>query len=521
VAAQGTTQTETTKARGFDLRHYIEMARRRIAWVVLPAIGVFLCTVVVARRLPDVYRSETVILVDAQQVPANIVASTVSSTIQDRLATIQQQVMSPSRLKRMIDKLGLYPQLRGQVSTETLVHRIQKATLIDVALPADKRLSSFKISFESESPVDASRVANELAATFMAENLKARESQFVGTAEFLENELQDTKKELEAKERELQAVKTTNILDLPEAKQIHIEALNNLRMQMTASQDRVNRAQQDKMILQSMMSTTAPTVDLDAGGGPNVNPYQAQIQKQEAHLSELQARYGPSFPDVRKAQAELERLKKKAADAEAQMAAAPQADPIIPKKRNPVIEGQLQKLGQEIEDQLKLQADLQQQVNFHTAKLERVPVFEQRISSLMRDYDSLKIHYQALLDKRMNAQMASELEEHQKAEKFVVLDPAPIPEKPYGPNRALISLAGLLGGLFAGFGLMLVAETNDDSVRSEAEASKLLGLPVLAEIPQMEAAAQVRNRMLVFAGSILLTAAGSAGLGLLISRFAI
>lgn len=504
-----------------DFRRYLEVARRRLAWIILPALAIFFCTVVVARRLPDVFRSETVILVDAQQVPAAYVTPTVSSTIQDRLNTIQQQVMSPTRLKRMINKLGLYANLRGRVSDEALVRKVQKATLIDVVNPGGGRLSSFKLGFESGNAIEASKVANELASTFIEENLRARQEQFVGTAEFLDNELQDAKKELEAKEHQIEAIKSSSVLDLPESKQFHIEALNNLKMQLTASQDRVNRAEQDKVMLESMMNTSAPTVDLDAGGGgANVSPLQGQIQKAEAHLSELQVRYGPSFPDVQKAQADLDRLKKKAAEEEAHLPAQAQPETQLKGKKNPVLEGQIQKLNQDIEEQTKLQASLQQQVDFHVSKLEREPVFEQQIAGLTRDYDSLRAHYQNLLDKKLAAQMASELEATQKGERFVVLDPAPVPEHPYGPDRLLISVAGLIGGLLGGIGLVLVIEINDPSVRSESEAAQLLGARVLASMPQIRTAAQMRSQIMLFAGAGILTVAGSAGLGLVISKLA-
>jgi succinoglycan biosynthesis transport protein ExoP len=136
---------------------------------------------------------------------------------------------------------------------------------------------------------------------------------------------------------------------------------------------------------------------------------------------------------------------------------------------------------------------------------------------LMRDYDSLRAHYQSLLDKKLSAQMASELEARQKGERFTILDPAPVPYQPFGPNRILISLAGLVVGLFGGIGLAIAAEMMDQSVRSEHEAAHLLGVPVLAGIPQMYTEAEKRFRMVRFALATILTVCLSSGLGLLIS----
>ena len=292
-----------------EFHHYLNVVRRRKAVVVLVTIGFFCCAAVIAHRLPDVFRSQTVILVDAQQVPSSYVQSTVSTSLQDRLSTIQQQVMSPTRLKSMIEKNGLFPELRSKIGEDELILKIQKSTSVDVA----GHFSSFRIAYQGDSPKEVSDIANELAETFITENMAARQQQFSGTAEFLDNELQETKSKLEAREKQLQGIKSNNVMDLPESKQFHLEALNNLRTQLAASQDRVRQAKQDKIMLESMMNTNRA----DCRGGRRRSgkcvcaPCQTQIEKLEAHLAELRSQYGPNFPDVRKAQADLDRLKKK------------------------------------------------------------------------------------------------------------------------------------------------------------------------------------------------------------------
>ena len=498
-----------------ELHHYLDIIRRRKAVVILVTIGFFCCAAVIARRLPDVYRSQTVILVDAQQVPSSYVQSTVSTSLQDRLSTIQQQVMSPTRLKNMIEKNGLFPGLRGKVSEDALIQKIQKSTSVEVA----GHFSSFMIAYQGDSPKEVSEIANQLADTFITENVEARQKEFYGTAEFLDNELQETKSQLESKEKQLQAIKSSNLNDLPESKQFHLEALNNLRTQLAASEDRVRQAKQDKIMIESMMNTNHPTVDVDGGSATSASPYASQIAKLESHLAELRSQYGPNFPDVRKAQADLDRLKKKEAANKTEAPAPVQVEAVAPSPstKNPVIAAQLEKLNQEIDEQTKLQDPLQQQIDFHVSKLARVPIFEQQIAGLMRDYDSLRSHYQSLLDKKLSAQMASELEIRQKGERFVILDPAPVPGRPFGPNRVLIAFAGLMMGLVGGVGLAIAIEMMNQTVRSEHEATELLGLPVLAGVPQMYTAAQVRSRRIAFVMKAILTASFASGLGVLIS----
>jgi polysaccharide chain length determinant protein (PEP-CTERM system associated) len=397
---------------------------------------------------------------------------------------------------------------------------LQKSITVEVVDAGGQKLSAFRIGYTGREAAETARVANELAATVISENLKARQQQFLGTADFLDNELQDTKRQLETKEADLGRIKTTFIMDLPESKQFHLEALNNLRNQLRANQDKVNSAQQQKIYLQSLLASSNPVVDLDADGGETSSPEQIQIEKLETQLSTLQARYGAGHPDVRKTRAQLDDLKAKMA-AE-QKVESPADPPKVVRRtvRNPVVEAEIAKLDQEIDDLTKVQPQLEEQINFHSSKLEQEPIFEERIAGLMRDYDTLRLHYNSLLDKKLSAEMATELDERQKGERFVILDTAEVPLVPAGPNRPLLILVGFLGGLLCGAGLATVAELADQSVRNEREAAQILQKGVLAGIPFVATKRQTRRRRLLIAGALATTVMCSTGLGFVISHFA-
>lgn len=506
------------------LRDYWAIVTRRKSLIILAAMAVSLIVVIVVKRMPNIYRAETTILVDPQQVPNNYVASTVSTTINDRLSTIQQEVTSPTRLQRLIESMDLYADMRKKHGEQEVIAAMQKAVTVQVVEAGGHSLSAFKVGFSGKDPVQVAAVANRLAEIFISENLKVRERQSYGTAQFLDDELKRTKEQLEQKQAALNDVKSKYMLDLPESKQYHLEALTTLRSELQTSQDRVNQAQQQKVYMQSMMATQAPTVDLDSGVAESTDT--PQIQKLEAQLSALKARYGEKHPDVRKLEAQLHDLKtgRKAAV----QSGSVEAPPVIHQSgssgrklaKNPVLMAQIEKLDEQIEKERTRQQELQQQIAFHVNKLEKIPVFEQSIAGMMWDYDSLRAHYSELESKKLSADMASALETRDQGERFVVLDRAVVPSHPYAPKRWLLSGAGIFFGLFVGLGLSVLVEIAADSVSARADLLKLLGdTPILADIPRIRTSAEIMGQRLWLGGAFLATAAGSVLVALAISFF--
>lgn len=503
-----------------QIREYLDLVSRRKAWIILFTLGISVCVSVIALRMPNMYRAETTILVNPQKVNENYVSTSVSGSIADRLSTIRQEVMSPTQLGQLVEELKLYPSLRGKVSTQGLVARMQNSTTIEVVEAGGQRLSTFRIAFTDLDPNQSARVANRIASLFIERNLKARQLQFTGTSQFLETELQETKRQLEEKEHILQDIKSRYIMDLPESKQYHLEAMNSLRDQLRNSQDRVDRDRQTKAYVQSMAGLSAPTIDLDQQSAVSKSPYQSQLQKLEAQLKDLQIRYGPNYPDVRKLRSEVNQLKAKA-DTEKLQTEVPDPPVSVPKRQihNPVVEAEMNKLDVDIEEQSKSQAVLQNQIQFHVGKLQQVPVFEQQIAGLMRDYDSLRNHYNQLQEKKLAAQMAGELETHQAGERFEVIDAAIAPEGPFGPKRGLMIMGGVVMGLLCGLGVAFVVEISDESVRHEREAAQIFGKPVLAGIPKIVSNKERILGQWRIASLTVGTTIAAVVFGLMISRF--
>ena len=325
--------TAKTSAGERSPEHYIRLLLHR-KWLVL---GVFLtvsaATIIFAYTLPNIYTSETVILVDPQKVPEEYVKSTVTGDVRNRLGTLSQQILSATRLQKIIETLNLYPEERKKMAREDVINRMRADVAVNVVtnFGASQDLQAFRIAYSGQNARLVAQVTNEIASLFIEENLKAREQQATGTNEFLENQLEEARKALEVQEAKLRDYKLRHIGEMPEQETANLQILGQLQAQLQLAGDALTRAEQQKTYLQSVaaQAAAAPAVDAVDDAEPSepkvpeakapAPPTVLAIEKQQ--LTELLSRYTEDHPDVRK-------LKKQIANEEAKEAAAEFVQPV-------------------------------------------------------------------------------------------------------------------------------------------------------------------------------------------------
>jgi polysaccharide biosynthesis transport protein len=513
------------------LEHYGRVIFHRKWLVIAVFFAVTVGTIVFSTTLPDVYTSDTVIMVDPQKVPDSYVKSTVTGDVRNRLGTLSQQILSATRLQKIIDSLNLYPEDRKTLPREELIARMRRDISVNVLSDFSESgaadLQAFRITYSGKQPKLVAQVANELASLFIEENLKAREQQATGTTEFLQNQLQETRKVLETLETKLKTFKMKHIGEMPEQQAASLQILGQLQSQLQMESEALNRAEQQKQYLHSMMAaSTAPVVDTDSIEPAAAKPPAASPQAPRSNLSvnkerliTLMTRYSDDHPEVR-------RLKRQIFDEEARLAKdnpqtvatvqappAPEpeatqvkrASPRAARTSNPVLESQLRTVEAEIAKRKDEQQRISRQVAQYQSRLEAVPVREQEITELVRDYEISKAHYRQLLEKQLSAETATELEIRQKGERFTVLDPAQPADKPSRPNRMIINAAGAISGLGLGLLLALVTEFLGMSVTSPDQISATTGLAVLEVIPVIRTHTDrlaMRRRMVLAGASV-------------------
>lgn len=528
ASARSAKQRTAVDQGQLSLEHYLRLILHR-KWII---IATFLlvsgATAAITYRLPNIFTSETLILVDPQRVPEAYVKSTVTGDVRNRLGTLSQQILSATRLQKIIDTLNLYPQERKTMAREDVITKMRTDIGVSVVsdFGASQDLQAFRISYSGGEPQLVAQVANQLASLFIEENLKAREQQATGTTEFLGSQLAETRKTLEEHERKLKDFKLQHIGEMPEQQAADLQILGQLQAQLQSESDSLARSQQQKNYLQSLMASTVSVVDLDevqpaavtnaspavaGNAGNNKAAPPAALVAERARLAALVERgYTDKHPDVQKLKRQIQADEEKqakeaeeAAESAEPVAAAP--PPVLPAPRpvprpeptntsNPVLISQLKALDEEIAKHKQDQERLTKMVSGYQAKLEAIPVREQQITDLARDYEISKTHYSQLLEKQLSAETATQLEVRQKGEKFSVLDPAQPAERPSKPNRWLLNLAGSAGGLGLGFILALMTEVLGFSVTGPEQITEATGLQVFEIIPIIETGEDRRQR---------------------------
>jgi polysaccharide chain length determinant protein (PEP-CTERM system associated) len=484
---------------------FVQMAWRRKWFILLPFALVSLGTAAVVRYLPNKYRSETLILVVPQRVPESYVRPTVTTRIEDRLPSISNQILSRSRLERIIEEYNLYPEERKTALMEDIVERMRKQEIGVEIVKGD----AFRVSYIADNPLTAMRVTERLASLFIEENLKDREMLAQGTSDFLQTQLEEAKRRLESQEQKLKEFRQRYSGQLPTQLDANMQSLGNAHMRVHELAESMNRDKDRRLVLERMigdLNAPEPTPSGSAGGS-STDPASVaagtaaqQLEALRNALSGMELRYKPDHPDVIRTKKLIRELEQKVEAEELQRPLSPGKAPLpntpaAIAKRNQIrsIELELESLDRQLAHKEKEQARLMGVIASYQARVDAVPARESEWISLSRDYETLKAIYNSLLEKKEDSKVAENLERRQIGEQFKVLDPARMPGKPDSPNRAKLNLTGAAAGLGIGLFLAGLLEYRDSSLRTDDDVVTSLGLPVLAMVPVMTTTSEQRR----------------------------
>ena len=547
---------------GLDLADYLGILRRRLWYIILPAVVIFAVAATVALLLPPTYRSVATILIEQQQIPQDLVRSTVTSYADQRVQIISQRVMTTANLSQVIEKYGLYRDERKTRSMQSLVNEMRPkvglnmvdAKVVDPRSGGAKTATiAFNLSFESESPRKAQQVANELVSLFLNENLRKRQEAARETSAFLAGEADRLAEQITALETKVAQFKGEHGENLPEMQGVNAQFLQRVEDQLERNEMEARLLEERIVFLEAELARTPRYGASEAAGSRSDTPTQrlAQLEMEylqlaartkanhpdriilereiralrqqtggltaadledmlataRSALAERRQDFADSHPDVKAARNAVASLEQQLADARAGGAAAVASQ--LPD--NPAyarVQNQITAARSELDFLREKKMKLVQDLSTYEERLKQAPKIERDYRLLTRDYDNAIAKYREIKAKQLEAELGESLEAERKAERFILIEPPVVPGKPIKPNRLVIVFMGLMFGVGGGMGLAVLRELMSPGMYGTKAIAAVTGAPPLAVVPYIETAEEGKakrwRRALMIASLILL-----------------
>ncbi len=555
--------------KAVDLKGLI---RRRKKSFVLSFLSVIFMAVLIAFVLPPIYLSQSTILIEDQQIPREYVQTTITGFVEERLQVITQQIMSRSRVMEMINRFNLYQEMRDRYTTEEIIEKMRDDIHLETisAEVMDRRTGrptaatiAFTLSYEGKNPSTVQKVSNVLASFYLEQNLKSREQRASNTTIFLQQESDALKGQIDTIENKISEFKSAHIGELPEYNALNLQAITQLNRDVDHIEMQISSLKERKILLEGQIANVDPLSPIVTEEGKAIMHPGERLKYLRLQLISLQSALSEKHPDMKKLKKEIHELQQQVEESDASIEKVKRLNALTgqlaamkgklgPKHPDVVrLSKEVDVLGKEVENiraekvsqdlieqkpdnpayiNLKTQIDSveiqstglleeKQQIEKEIAKYQRkignVPVVEKEFNKLIRDYENAKYKYNEIMAKLMEAKVAQGMEETQRGERFTIIDPGQLPEKPYKPNRLAILLIGFVLALGAGVGVSAVRENLDTSIKTAEELGQLTNVPVLSVISMMQSDEDVRARRIKWAVIIL------AAIGILVATLLI
>jgi len=495
----------------------LQVARRRKWLIILPTLMLGAIGFAIVTYLPNVYKSETLILVVPQRVPESYVRSTITARIEDRLQSISQQILSRTRLEQIVTDFNLYAKERAD--KELMEDIVEQMRTRDIGIDIIKG-DAFRVSYQASDPRTAMRVTERLASLFIDESLRDREVLAEGTSQFLATQLDEARRQLVLTETKLQDFQRAHNGELPAQMAANLQGQHNAEMALQSLGEDLNRDRERRLLLERQV-TDIVEAPIETRASDPAKPEMAQTLEDELRLAQqallaVELKLKPEHPDVKKQRRTVDELEKRVAaqKLEGTLTSRPTAAPVTmdaaKRKRLTDARADLENLDRQLQAKIAEESRLRGLVGMYQARIEASPVREAELSALARDYETQQQTYRGLLQKKEESQISANLEKRQIGEQFKVLDPARMPERPTSPDRPRLYLIAALITIAMGLGLAALAEFFDKSLRTEADVRSALNLMVLATVPMIRDASRSARRWR------RLAAAGAAAVTLLV-----
>lgn len=485
------------------LHDYIDILRRRFLLMATVFVVVILTAVAIAILLPPVYQSSGTILIESQQISSNIIENSVTGYASERIEVIKQRVMTRENLLRIIKKYNLFRAKNESRVTSELIGDLRNRITINMlstsSLGGRRRgqtTIAFSISVEDRHAELAYGVSSELVTLFLAENIKSRVERATETTKFLSQEARRLKSDLEKMEGLVAAYKQEHSKSLPENLGLKTAILQRTETTL-ANLDRDYAATKNELQRLELELSAAKT-GVDAVDTPTNRLKQLKTEYRQAVIN-----YKDTHPTIRALKRRIETLEKDIRFETEKVTATTDIGIHVDNELVLRLETLITTAKgniKSIEDQRK---PMRKNIAMYEKQILETPQVELGLSTLMRDHNSARAKYEEIQEQQLNAQIAENLEGENKSERFTLIDPPLLADKPIKPNRTKIIMLGLLLALAAAGGMVFLLETLNQRIRGKGALAAVVGHSPLVEIPYITTSDEhLKRKTLIIRGAI-------------------
>ena len=487
-----------------DLKFYWAVFMRRLPYFLVIVAFLTAGGITVAMILPPVYTSSASMLVEPQQIPGDLAQTTVPVDPYEQAQIIEQRLMTRANLLALAKRIGMYdddPEITANAMVSDIATHIAFIGFVPDATraPNTPGATIIGVSFTAPTGEYANKGANELVNLVLEENVKLRTGRANDTLEFFQSEVDRLSAALESQSDKITKFKTENFDSLP-------DSLAERRNQQILEQQRLIDLEREESDLKNQRATAVwvfQQTGRSATAGA-LSPEEQQLDALQNQLVQQRTIYAPGSPRIRMLESQLAGLQK-LVDEQRASRTVPGADgqPAPPASQLDVelapIDARLNFIAQD-------KATIEKTLDDLNKSIQATPATEQVLAGLERELTNTQNQYNAAVANVGQAQVGERIEVLSKGERFSLIEQPNMPRLPSSPNRKLIAAAGMLGGLGAGLGLILLMEMLNHSIRRPVELTARLGIEPFATVPYIRTPGEVRRKRMIVAGVLALIA---------------
>ena len=483
--------------RKLEPADYISILQRRWWIIIIPAILMTAVGVGLTYVIPPEYLSKTLVIIERQRVSTDYVKPVVADDLDARLASMEQQILSRSRLEPLVERYSLYA--KQHMSPDEKIETIRKkieVKAVTSSIPGAHGLPGFTISFKNSDAHTAALVCGDITSLFITENGKNSEAAAEGTTDFLKNQLDEAKRGLDEQDAKLADFQRQYIGKLPGEEGTNVSMLGSINTQLAGVTDQIQRMEQEKAFVEANLSqqqanndaaraAAASASSIVAGAPAAPSPQQAELTGLEKQETDLLLHYTPDYPDVVQIRRKISDLRAEIAKNPAPASTSPAAQ--AAQARGEIastqpLQTQIRGLEMGIDQKKHQEAQLQASLSSYQERISSSPLIQEQYKELTRDYNTELTAYNQLLSEMNRAKMATDLERRQEGEQFVIMDQPNIPDTPTFPDPIKFTAGGFVLGLMLGVAIVAMLEYKDTALSTERDIWEFTKLPTLAVI---------------------------------------